>query len=92
MTRKPSRVMRRVTDRAIGMGGALCVSKAISRGENKEKSIVTTMAFVTMTLPSATLLNLTRNTFSQCTVSQNSRGSGRSSLLKTPKGAPRDAA
>eukprot|EP00957_Ditylum_brightwellii_P127174 9697098-Ditylum_brightwellii.AAC.1 len=35
------------------------------------------MDFVTMTPPSATLLNLGRNTFSQRTVSQNSRGSGR---------------
>eukprot|EP00957_Ditylum_brightwellii_P138570 10562193-Ditylum_brightwellii.AAC.1 len=61
-------------------------------GESAGKSIVTTMAFDTMTPPSATLLNLAGNMFSPHTVLQNSRGSGRSSLLKMPKGAPRDVA
>eukprot|EP00957_Ditylum_brightwellii_P144531 11009751-Ditylum_brightwellii.AAC.1 len=84
--------MRHVTDRASVMGGAFCVSKANIMGESTGKSTVTTMAFVTMILPSATLLNLTRNTFSQCTVSRNSRGSGRSGLLKMLNGAPRDVA
>eukprot|EP00957_Ditylum_brightwellii_P012075 912794-Ditylum_brightwellii.AAC.1 len=38
---------------------------------------------------SATLCRATGSTFSPHTVSQNSRGSGRSSLLKTPKGGPK---
>eukprot|EP00957_Ditylum_brightwellii_P140368 10695258-Ditylum_brightwellii.AAC.1 len=61
-------------------------------GEGAGKSIVTTMAFVTMTPMSATLLNLARKTFSQHTILRNSRGSGRSDSLKMPKGAPRDMA
>eukprot|EP00957_Ditylum_brightwellii_P135896 10365618-Ditylum_brightwellii.AAC.1 len=61
-------------------------------GESAGRNIVITMAFVTMTLMSATLLNLAGNMFSPRTVLQNSRGSGRSGSLKTPKGAQKDAA
>eukprot|EP00957_Ditylum_brightwellii_P058004 4398888-Ditylum_brightwellii.AAC.1 len=60
--------------------------------ESARRDFVITMACVTMTLTSATLFNLAGNTFSPRTVLQNSRGSGRSNLLKTQKGAQKDAA
>ena len=59
---------------------------------NTRRHFVTTMAFVTKTLMSATLFNLAGNTFSPLTVLRNSKGSGRSCSLKTPKGAQKDAA
>eukprot|EP00957_Ditylum_brightwellii_P191837 14604124-Ditylum_brightwellii.AAC.1 len=61
-------------------------------GKRRKKCFMITMAFVTMTPPNSTSLNLSRNMFSRRTILWNSRGSGRSGLLKMPKGALRDAA
>eukprot|EP00957_Ditylum_brightwellii_P090051 6858232-Ditylum_brightwellii.AAC.1 len=91
-TRKLSHVTRNITARASVMGGTFCISKASSMGESEGQSIVTTMAFVTMPHPNATLLNFARNTFSPRTVLRSNRGSGRSGSSKTLKGKPRDAA
>eukprot|EP00957_Ditylum_brightwellii_P148923 11338375-Ditylum_brightwellii.AAC.1 len=60
--------------------------------ESAGRNIVITMAFVAMTLTSVTLLNLAGNTFSPRTVLRKSRGSSRSGLLKSPKGAQKDVA
>eukprot|EP00957_Ditylum_brightwellii_P192372 14644776-Ditylum_brightwellii.AAC.1 len=55
---------------------------------SKRKSIATIMVFVTvMAQTSATLCRAAGSMFSPHTVLQNSRGSGRSGLLRTPKGA-----
>eukprot|EP00957_Ditylum_brightwellii_P007230 549423-Ditylum_brightwellii.AAC.1 len=59
---------------------------------SKRKSITTIMVFVTMVWTSATLRKPTGSTFSPCTILQNSRGSVRSGLLRTPKDKPKGAA
>eukprot|EP00957_Ditylum_brightwellii_P159425 12135968-Ditylum_brightwellii.AAC.1 len=91
-TRNPSCVTRHIRVRASVTGGVFCIIKANTMGKSAGRNIVITMAFVTMTQMSVTSLNLAGNTFSPCTVLRNSRGSGRSSSLKTPKGAQKDAA
>eukprot|EP00957_Ditylum_brightwellii_P115639 8820577-Ditylum_brightwellii.AAC.1 len=91
-TRKLSCITRHVRARASVMRGVFHISKANTVGESAGKSIVTTMAFVTMTPSNATSLNLARNTFSPHTILQNSRGSDRFGSLKTPKAVTRDAA
>eukprot|EP00957_Ditylum_brightwellii_P049222 3734690-Ditylum_brightwellii.AAC.1 len=74
------------------MEDAFCISKANSTGASKERSIVITMAFATMTHLIATSLNLARNTFSQHTVLRSNRGSSRSGSQKTLRGVPRNTA
>eukprot|EP00957_Ditylum_brightwellii_P133509 10178326-Ditylum_brightwellii.AAC.2 len=56
------------------------------------KSFVITMVFVTMAPKSATLFKLTENISSLLIVLRNNRGSGRSGMLRTLKGMPRNMA
>eukprot|EP00957_Ditylum_brightwellii_P138351 10545555-Ditylum_brightwellii.AAC.1 len=60
--------------------------------ESKRKSVVTIMVCVTMTRRSATLCKPTGSMLSPHMVSQNSRGSHRSGLSRTPKGRPKSIA
>eukprot|EP00957_Ditylum_brightwellii_P017897 1348031-Ditylum_brightwellii.AAC.1 len=62
-----------------------CITRDVTFWENKRKSFATIMVCVTMTWRSATLCRPAGSTFSTYTVSQNSRGSGRSGLSKMPK-------
>eukprot|EP00957_Ditylum_brightwellii_P089393 6806670-Ditylum_brightwellii.AAC.1 len=57
--------------------------------ENERKVFTTVMVCVTMTRTSATLCKPAGSTFSPHTTSQNSRGTGRSGLSRTPKGRPK---
>eukprot|EP00957_Ditylum_brightwellii_P042565 3223085-Ditylum_brightwellii.AAC.1 len=74
-----------------------CVTRDVMVQENvikanERKSIVTIMVCVTMAQTSATLCRAKGSMCSPHTVLQNSRGSSRSSLLRTPKGRPKGAA
>eukprot|EP00957_Ditylum_brightwellii_P115996 8849067-Ditylum_brightwellii.AAC.1 len=60
--------------------------------EKGRQRFVTIMVYVTMTQTSAALCRVSGSTFSPCTISQNSRGSGRSSLSRTLKVGPKSAA
>eukprot|EP00957_Ditylum_brightwellii_P167220 12729945-Ditylum_brightwellii.AAC.1 len=60
--------------------------------QKMQKNIMITMAYATMTQTSATSLSLAESTFSPRTISQNSRGSGKFSLLRTLKSRPRNVA
>eukprot|EP00957_Ditylum_brightwellii_P063568 4825492-Ditylum_brightwellii.AAC.1 len=58
---------------------------------NERNRVMTIMVFVTMAQTSATSCKLAGSTFSPRTVLRNSRGSGRSGLLRMPKGKPKGA-
>eukprot|EP00957_Ditylum_brightwellii_P158790 12086646-Ditylum_brightwellii.AAC.1 len=60
--------------------------------EKGRNNFATIMVCTTMTQRSVTLCKATGSTFSQHTVSRNSRGFGRSGLLRMPKGKPKNAA
>eukprot|EP00957_Ditylum_brightwellii_P146836 11178237-Ditylum_brightwellii.AAC.1 len=71
-----------------------CITRDVMVWENvtkekERKSVETIIVCVTITWMSATLCKPTGSTFSPCTVSQNSRGSGRSGLSRMPKGRPK---
>eukprot|EP00957_Ditylum_brightwellii_P145194 11058838-Ditylum_brightwellii.AAC.1 len=59
---------------------------------SKRKSIVTIIVFVIMVQKSATLCKPAGSTFGPCTIIQSRRGSGRSGLLRMPKGEPKGTA
>eukprot|EP00957_Ditylum_brightwellii_P064727 4912563-Ditylum_brightwellii.AAC.1 len=59
--------------------------------QNIRRSFNITMVFVTMALRNAAIIRLAGSMFSPLIVSQRSRGSGRSILLRMPKRAPRSA-
>eukprot|EP00957_Ditylum_brightwellii_P188719 14365406-Ditylum_brightwellii.AAC.1 len=74
-----------------------CITRDVMVQENviKEKGrthFATIMVCITMAQTSATLCRAAGSTFSPHTISQNSRGSGRSSLSRMPKGGPRSLA
>eukprot|EP00957_Ditylum_brightwellii_P188114 14321114-Ditylum_brightwellii.AAC.1 len=57
------------------------------------KSVAATMGFITMmTQRSATIIKLAGSMFSPLTMSQKSRGSDRSALLRIPRGMQRSTA
>eukprot|EP00957_Ditylum_brightwellii_P127040 9684783-Ditylum_brightwellii.AAC.1 len=60
--------------------------------ESAKEDFLTIIVCVTMSQRSATLCKPTGSTFSPCNVSRNNRGASRSSLSRTPKGKPRNAA
>eukprot|EP00957_Ditylum_brightwellii_P183919 14008992-Ditylum_brightwellii.AAC.1 len=66
--------------------------RKMSPGKKKRKCFLTIMVCVTMTWRSATLCKPAGSTFSPHTVSQSSRGSGRSSLSRKLKGGPKSTA
>eukprot|EP00957_Ditylum_brightwellii_P134764 10274574-Ditylum_brightwellii.AAC.1 len=73
-----------------------CTTKDITGWENIilgsiRKRFVTTMGFDTMTHRSVTITKLSGSMFSPLTIMWKSRGSGKSALLRMPRGMPRSA-